>query len=85
MERGRLRTADNFLSRMGGMPSGPTEVLHGKLFNLSNMVTGSNEQEESWDAANGSVKNKTLAKSGSRGFDVDNDNSGGAIMLNFHF
>jgi hypothetical protein len=40
---------------------------------------------ESWDAANGSVKNKTLAKSGSRGFGVDNDNSGGAIMLNFHF
>jgi hypothetical protein len=40
---------------------------------------------ESWDAAAGSVKNKTLAKSGSKGFGVDNDNSGGAIMLNFHF
>lgn len=40
---------------------------------------------ESWDAAAGSVKNKTLAKSGTKGFGVDNDNSGGAIMLNFHF
>lgn len=40
---------------------------------------------ESWDAASGSVKNKTLAKSGSKGFGVDNDNSGGAIMLNFQF
>lgn len=40
---------------------------------------------ESWDAAAGSVKNKTLAKSGTKNFGVDNDNSGGAIMLNFQF
>jgi hypothetical protein len=40
---------------------------------------------ESWDAASGGVKNRTLAKSGSKGFGIDNDNSGGAIMLNFHF
>ncbi len=57
-------------------------------FGFSLMYFNQNDgklSSESWDAAAGSVKNKTLAKSGSRGFGIDNDNSGGAIMLNFHF
>jgi hypothetical protein len=57
-------------------------------FGVSLMYSNQNDgkvSSESWDAASGGVKNKTLAKSGSRGFGLDNDNSGGAIMLNFHF
>jgi hypothetical protein len=60
----------------------------GLEFGFSLMYFNQNDgklSSESWDAAAGSVKNKTLAKSGSRGFGIDNDNSGGAIMLNFHF
>lgn len=60
----------------------------GLEFGFSIMYYNQNDGKlstESWDAANGSVKNKTLAKSGTKGFGVDNDNSGGAIMLNFHF
>ncbi len=60
----------------------------GLEFGFSLMYYNQNDGKlstESWDAANGSVKNKTLAKSGTKGFGVDNDNSGGAIMLNFHF
>lgn len=60
----------------------------GVEFGFSLMYYNQNDGKlstESWDAANGSVKNKTLAKSGTKGFGVDNDNSGGAIMLNFHF
>jgi hypothetical protein len=60
----------------------------GVEFGFSLMYFNQNDGKlstESWDAATGSVKNKTLAKSGSKGFGVDNDNSGGAIMLNFHF
>jgi len=60
----------------------------GVEFGFSIMYYNQNDgklSSESWDAASGSVKNKTLAKSGNRGFGVDNDNSGGAIMLNFHF
>jgi len=60
----------------------------GLEFGFSLMYYNQNDgklSSESWDAAAGSVKNKTLAKSGSRGFGIDNDNSGGAIMLNFHF
>jgi hypothetical protein len=60
----------------------------GVEFGFSLMYFNQNDGKlstESWDAANGSVKNKTLAKSGSKGFGVDNDNSGGAIMLNFQF
>ena len=60
----------------------------GLEFGFSLMYFNQNDgklSSESWDAAAGSVKNKTLAKSGSRGFGIDNDNSGGAIMINFHF
>lgn len=60
----------------------------GVEFGFSLMYFNQNDGKlstESWDAAAGSVKNKTLAKSGSSGFGIDNDNSGGAIMLNFHF
>lgn len=60
----------------------------GVEFGFSLMYFNQNDGKlstESWDASTGSVKNKTLAKSGSKGFGVDNDNSGGAIMLNFHF
>ena len=60
----------------------------GVEFGFSLMYLNQNDGKlstESWDAAAGSVKNKTLAKSGSKSFGVDNDNSGGAIMLNFHF
>lgn len=60
----------------------------GVEFGFSLMYFNQNDGKlstESWDAASGGVKNKTLAKSGTKGFGVDNDNSGGAIMLNFHF
>lgn len=60
----------------------------GVEFGFSMMYFNQNDGKystESWDAASGSVKNKTLAKSGTKGFGVDNDNSGGALMLNFHF
>jgi hypothetical protein len=60
----------------------------GLEFGFSIMYSNQNDGKlstESWDAAAGSVKNKTLAKGGKRGFGVDNDNSGGSIMLNFHF
>jgi hypothetical protein len=60
----------------------------GVEFGFSLMYYNQNDgklSSESWDAAAGSVKNKTLAKSGSKGFGIDNDNSGGSIMLNFHF
>ncbi|HRG58014.1 MAG TPA: hypothetical protein PK323_03600 [Bacteroidia bacterium] len=60
----------------------------GVEFGFSLMYYNQNDGKlstESWDAASGGVKNKTLAKSGSKGFGIDNDNSGGAIMLNFHF
>ena len=60
----------------------------GVEFGFSLMYYNQNDGKlstESWDAASGGVKNKTLAKSGTKGFGVDNDNSGGAIMLNFHF
>ncbi len=60
----------------------------GVEFGFSLMYFNQNDgklSSESWDAAAGSVKNKTLAKSGSKGFGIDNDNSGGSIMLNFHF
>lgn len=60
----------------------------GVEFGFSMMYFNQNDGKlstESWDAASGGVKNKTLAKSGTKGFGVDNDNSGGAIMLNFHF
>lgn len=60
----------------------------GVEFGFSLMYYNQNDGKlstESWDAATGSVKNKTIAKSGFKGFGVDNDNSGGAIMLNFHF
>jgi hypothetical protein len=40
---------------------------------------------ESFDNINNSVKNKTLSKSGKSGFGVDNDNSGGSMLLSFHF
>lgn len=60
----------------------------GLEFGFSVMYYNLNEGKyttETWDAASGSIKNKTLAKSGNKGFGVDNDNSGGAIMLNLHF
>ncbi len=60
----------------------------GVEFGFSLMYFNQNDgklSSESWDAAAGSVKNKTLAKSGTKGFGIDNDNSGGSIMLNFHF
>ncbi len=60
----------------------------GLEFGFSIMYYNQNDGKlatETWDAANGSVKNKILAKSGNKGLGVDNDNSGGAVFLNFHF
>ncbi|MCC6251824.1 MAG: hypothetical protein IT238_05125 [Bacteroidia bacterium] len=60
----------------------------GVEFGISVMYFNQNDGKistESWDIANGSVKNNTLAKSGTKSFGIDNDNSGGALMFNFHF
>ncbi len=56
IDKGRLSTAESFLSSRGGILSGPIDVFEGRLLSLSKIISGSNEQEESSDAVKGLLR-----------------------------